>query len=198
MAILLFWRGGAVGLVCEHWPSRHWSSLAAYFSNTMAKQSAALNHLAQKKGCSVAKRLKQLWPKRGLWLAQQFARLDRPLRFVVVGSLNTAFGYSCYALFLSLEIHYAIAAALATIAGALFNFKTTSILVFRRKENRLLLRFLAVYVIIYVVYALLLRVLITNGLTPYAAGAILVLPSAIGSYFALSVVVYRKKAGYNA
>ena len=53
------------------------------------------------------------------------------VKFVLVGILNTAFGYLVFALLLFLGLHYTLAVILSTIAGVLFNFKTTGTLVFK-------------------------------------------------------------------
>ena len=57
-------------------------------------------------------------------------------QFVLVGILNTAFGYGCFALFIYLGLHYTIAVLLGTCLGILFNFKTLGHLVFKNKQNR--------------------------------------------------------------
>ena len=69
-------------------------------------------------------------------------RLPEPLRpsrrflhFLLIGALNTAVGYGLFVLFLWLGLHYALAAAFATVLGVLFNFKSTGGLVFKSKDN---------------------------------------------------------------
>jgi putative flippase GtrA len=104
------------------------------------------------------------------------------LRFLVVGGLNTIFGYSVFATFILLHFHYVIAALLAQICGVLFNFKTTGILVFKNKNNRLLYRFFGVYLFTYLVNIGLLKVFDIYGVKSLIAGAIIVLPLALVSF----------------
>jgi putative flippase GtrA len=51
-------------------------------------------------------------------------------RFLLVGALNTLFGYFLYGSLILIGINYKLAALLATIQGVLFNFQTTGRLVF--------------------------------------------------------------------
>ena len=68
--------------------------------------------------------------------------LDKKFRkFFLVGVVNTIFGYSLYALFLSLGFHYNIAVLFSTILGILFNFKTIGKFVFNKSSNRFFLKF---------------------------------------------------------
>ncbi|MFN6273722.1 MAG: GtrA family protein [Microcystis sp.] len=52
------------------------------------------------------------------------------VRFLLVGILNTLFGYFLYGSLILIGINYKLAALLATIIGVLFNFQTTRRLVF--------------------------------------------------------------------
>src|SRR5665647_2063048 len=110
-------------------------------------------------------------------------RLDpRFIKFLFVGGLNTLFGYGMFALFIYFHLHYSIASLLATLLGVLFNFKTTGKLVFKSSDNRLIVRFFAVYGMVYLVNVLFLKGFSWFGLNYYIAGAILVLPLAALSY----------------
>lgn len=101
------------------------------------------------------------------------------IRFLAVGLLNTVFGYGCFAFFLYLGIHYALALFLATVAGVLFNFKSTGALVFKSHDNSLIFRFVMVYVVVYVVNVLLLKLLGMWGIDAYWGGAFLIVPMAL-------------------
>jgi putative flippase GtrA len=67
------------------------------------------------------------------------------IKFILVGILNTIFGYSLFAILLYTGLHYTLAVILSTIIGILFNFKTIGILVFKNKNNKLIFKFFAVY-----------------------------------------------------
>ena len=69
----------------------------------------------------------------------------RFIRFLIVGGLNTAFGYLVFAVFIWLDFHYSAATSLSTVIGIVFNFFTTGRLVFKNSNNRLIFKFFAVY-----------------------------------------------------
>lgn len=104
------------------------------------------------------------------------------IRFLSVGLVNTAFGYGCFALLLSTGMHYPLALLFATIAGVLFNFKSIGVLVFRSHDNRLLVRFVLSYTIVYVVNVCGVRLLTLVHITPVIGGALLLLPMALLAY----------------
>ncbi len=118
-------------------------------------------------------------------LARQF------VRFLLVGVLNTAFGYLCFAAFVWGGLHYAWALLLATVAGVLFNFLTTGRLVFGATGGGALARFVAVYAVVYTANVAGLAMLSKVGVTTYAGGAMLLLPVAFLSYFLNKKFVFR-------
>jgi len=71
------------------------------------------------------------------------------IAFIIIGVINTLFGYGIYALFVYLGFHYALAAFFATCAGILFNFKTIGKFVFKNSDKKLFLNFVGVYFILY-------------------------------------------------
>ncbi len=71
------------------------------------------------------------------------------IKFLFVGVLNTLFGYGVFALFNFAGFHYSISTLLATVLGVLFNFKTTGCIVFKNGDNRLIIRFVMVYLFSY-------------------------------------------------
>ena len=104
------------------------------------------------------------------------------VKFIAVGVLNTAFGYSCFALFLYLGLSYAPALLAATVVGVLFNFKSTGILVFKSRSNKRIFRCVLIYGIAYGVNVLLVKLLLLAGFNSYAAGALCLLPVALLSF----------------
>lgn len=113
------------------------------------------------------------------------------IRFLVVGGINTLFGYSVFAIFIYLGFHYTIASFLSTVIGVLFNFKTLGKLVFKNNSNALIFKFFVVYAITYVINISLLRVLKTLGINMYIAGAILILPLAVLSFLLNKKFVFK-------
>ena len=107
---------------------------------------------------------------------------SRFIRFLLVGVLNTIFGYSVFAIFIFTGMHYAVAALLSTICGILFNFKTTGQIVFGSRDNSLLLRFFGVYAITYVIGVLFLKLSTAFQWNVLIAAAVLMPPMAVVSY----------------
>lgn len=114
----------------------------------------------------------------------------RFVRFLFVGVLNTAFGYGVFVASLWSGMHYALAAAVATTLGILFNFKSMGTLVFQSRSNNKLPRFIAVYSLVYVVNVLGLGLLLRLGIREWLGGLILILPCAMLSYILNSRFVY--------
>lgn len=104
---------------------------------------------------------------------------SRFFRFILVGGINTTFGYGCFALLLYAGLHYALALLLATVLGVLFNFKTTGLLVFGSRNNRLIVRFILAYAFVYLLHVGALQVLTGLGVSPYIGAAIMILPISV-------------------
>ncbi len=117
------------------------------------------------------------------------------LRFLVVGGINTLFGYGVFAFFIFLKFHYSIAALCGTVLGVLFNFQTIGRIVFREHDIKLIFRFVGVYAVVYGINVLGLKVFDIFHVTAYISGAVLVLPLALLSYFLNKLFVFNKKKG---
>jgi putative flippase GtrA len=103
-------------------------------------------------------------------------------RFLLVGVMNAAFGYGCFAGFLYLGLHYSAALLFATILGIAFNFKSTGALVFGSKNNKLIFRFIAGYGLVYGANVAGIAALELFGVDPYLAGMALIVPMALLSF----------------
>ena len=115
------------------------------------------------------------------------------IRFLMVGIVNTLFGYSLFVVLIYVGLHYTIAVFLGTVLGVLFNFKTTGKLVFKSQDNRLLWKFFGVYTVVYVLNILGLYCLDKISIDAYRAGAILILPMALVSFWLNKRFVFRGK-----
>lgn len=125
------------------------------------------------------------------WLLPERIRHSRRfLRFLLVGGINTAFGYGAFVACLWLGMHYAMAVAVATMLGVLFNFKSTGTLVFKSRDNRKLPRFVGVYAIVYLANVVGIAILLRCGAPEWLGGLILILPCAILSYILNSRYVF--------
>jgi putative flippase GtrA len=116
----------------------------------------------------------------------------RFIRFLVVGGINTLFGYLMYAIFILLHVHYALASLLGTIMGIIFNFFTTGRIVFLNKELKLIFRFFLVYGITYLVKLFFLRIFDSYKIDMLTAGAVLLFPIALLSYSLNKTLVFRE------
>ena len=103
------------------------------------------------------------------------------LRFLVVGVLNSAFGYAVFAVFLLAGFWPGAALIAATAAGVGFNFQTSRRLVFRSRGR--VARFIGIYAAALVLNWASLRALHGLGLPELEAQALLVLPIAAFSFF---------------
>lgn len=112
-------------------------------------------------------------------------------RFLLVGLLNTAIGYSLFVLFSVLGFEAAFALAFTYVFGAISNFFTTGKLVFGATNLKYFLRFLSVYVAIYAVNLGFLTLLIGAGIEKLISQAILVPFMAILSFLAFKVFAFR-------
>jgi putative flippase GtrA len=116
------------------------------------------------------------------------------MRFVLVGGINTAFGYGVYAAGIYAGAGYAVASAISMIAGVLFNYYTTGGLVFRGASSASLLRFTVCYAVVYLFSVALLAQMDAAGIDPYLAGILVGMPAALLSYLLLKLLVFRRKA----
>lgn len=94
------------------------------------------------------------------------------IKFILVGILNTFFGYFVFALLLFFGLHYTISVILSTIAGIIFNFKTTGTLVFQNSNNRLIFKFVAVYALTCIIGIIILRLAEISRTNLYLAGLV--------------------------
>lgn len=115
----------------------------------------------------------------------------RGVRFILVGILNSAFGYACYSLCTYLGFGYFGASATAMVLGILFNYRTIGALVFKDQAASFW-RFAACYLLVLAFTVLLLEASGRIGLDPYLAGLVVAIPSAGLSYFLQRQFVFTK------
>jgi putative flippase GtrA len=128
------------------------------------------------------------------WACRSFPALLNPqfLKFLVVGVVNSAFGYGCYFVLLKVGFNDAAALFCATVAGVFFNFKTTGSLVFQSGDNRLIFRFAAVYAVLYGINLVTIKALEYAGTGPAWAGALALPPMAVLSFLLNRSFVFTK------
>ena len=113
------------------------------------------------------------------------------LKFILVGLINTTFGYGLYLGCLHIGLNYMIAALISTILGIIFNFFTTGRLVFKSNDNSLIFRFLFVYFIIYLFTIFGLTLLNSFKVSYEIAGAIMIPPNAILAFYLNKRMVFK-------
>jgi putative flippase GtrA len=116
------------------------------------------------------------------------------VRFLVVGVLNTAFGYLTFALLLH-WLTRPLALLCSHLLGVAFNFHSTSIGVFHQYRYRLLLRFVLAYGAVYAFNLALLESLCQVGGVPdlLAQGAAVPF-AAVFSFVVLRRFVFVRRA----
>lgn len=119
--------------------------------------------------------------------------MNRFVKFLLVGVLNTLFGYAMFALFIYLGFHYTIASLFSTILGIMFNFQTIGKMVFGNKRQQLLFKFTGVYAVIYGLNVLGLHLFELRNINNYIAAAILAFPLAILSYMLNKNMVFKEE-----
>ena|SRR5437868_4446199 len=118
----------------------------------------------------------------------------RMLTFLIVGMLNTAVGYTLFALlFLATQSHR-VAVVFAFIGGIVFNFFSTGRLVFKSRRLGALIPFILGYLVILALNLALLEVLVRLGVNALVAQAISLPPLVVASYLINSRVVFRQRA----
>ena len=116
-----------------------------------------------------------------LWLRQFYAQ-HRFSRFILVGGLNTAVGYSLFLVALAIMPTTFSALFVANILAILFNFMTTGSLVFGARDSRLLPRFFGVYAVMFVYNSIGLTFLEDMGVRAWVGGLVLLPSSVVISY----------------
>ncbi|GGF58982.1 hypothetical protein GCM10007301_18360 [Azorhizobium oxalatiphilum] len=117
---------------------------------------------------------------------------NRIVRYVVVGGLNTLFGFAVYAVLALTSLPTWLILILANVAAISFNFATTGGIVFRDLKAQRIPRFLITYGIIFLTYLTLIE-----GLSPLVGGrivamAIVVLPVSALNYGLQMLFVFNR------
>lgn len=114
------------------------------------------------------------------------------VKFLFVGAINTIFGYTTYAIFVSFSIAPSTALLLSYILSIFWNFKTTGSIVFKNSDNKLIFKFFLSYVFTYWVNNTGLNFLMryTNK---YIAEAIVILPVAVLSFCIFKFLIFKEK-----
>lgn len=122
-----------------------------------------------------------------------YLKNSRIVNYLFVGICNTLFGYLLYALFIFIGLSFYIAAALSTIFGIFFNFKTISKYVFNSDNKKLFFRFLIVYIVGYLLGLSFIKLFSEMGFNYYISGFLAIVINAFITFILLNTMVYSKK-----
>jgi putative flippase GtrA len=116
------------------------------------------------------------------------------IRFLVVGGVNTLFGYAVFATLVLAGMPPMPALVITYVVGVLFNFFTTRRFVFSaRGHPAALLRFVVAYVVIYFFNLGLYSLVERAGATPLVAQALCVPVVAVFSFLLFKFQVFRDR-----
>jgi putative flippase GtrA len=116
----------------------------------------------------------------------------RFIRFLFVGALNTLFSLTVYWILVFFGVHYSLAVFISNMLGILFNYKTTGRLVFESRSNKLIFKFIAVYLLVYMLSVASLKLLFYLGVDKYTGAVIISLPMAVISFYLMKMFVFNK------
>lgn len=120
----------------------------------------------------------------------------RWLRFLVTGGVNTAFSYAVFALLVYLGLNYALSNLFSLMLGILFSFRTQSALVFNGAGRGVFGRYVAVWAVLYFCNVGMIAGFLRLGANAYIAGALVILPTAVASYFMQKYFVFPRETAY--
>ena len=124
-------------------------------------------------------------------LLNLFNQNKKFILFLCVGLLNTLFGYSIFAFFLWIGLHFTISALISTIAGILFNFTTFGRIVFKNNSYSNLPKFVFIYALNYFLGVGVLYYCDQLDYNLYLVQAILLMPTAVLRYLLMKYFVYK-------
>lgn len=115
--------------------------------------------------------------------------LRRFVRFILIGVVNTVFGYTVFSILVLLGVPPQPALILAFTIGVIWNYWTHARLVFHQRGLRQLPAYGLCYVLIYVLNSLALEAALRAGIGPLIAQAVLAPIAAVLSFFMISRVL---------
>ena len=131
-------------------------------------------------------------------MKRQFGILDlfdpRIIKFLSAGVLNTVFGYAVYAILIFVHVPYLTALFMATVIGVVFNYFSFGRMVFHGYGGWFVFgKFVIAYGLVYLINAVLLKVLIKYFLFSPYMGQMLCIPlSVLLSWLTMNYWVYKK------
>ncbi len=125
-----------------------------------------------------------------LFLKENFEARKQFIAFLLVGGLNTIFGYGVYAFFIFIGFHYLYASLFSRLLGFVFNFFTMGKLVFKKLDIRLIKKFVIFNMITYLLFIILIKLFSLWKINIYLSGLIASGFMAILSYLINKYLVF--------
>ena len=115
------------------------------------------------------------------------------IKYIIIGGVNTCFGYGVYWSLLQLDFNFAFAALISTVLGIIFNFFTFGQLVFEAKiDSNIFYKFVLIYGFRYLLSVGGISFLHFYGMSYEIAGAVMILLNAIIGFFLHKYLVFKK------
>ncbi|MGC1853815.1 MAG: GtrA family protein [Candidatus Aquirickettsiella sp.] len=124
------------------------------------------------------------------FLKENFEARKQFIAFLLVGGLNTLFGYGVYAFFIFIGFHYLYASLFSRLLGFIFNFFTMGKLVFKKLDIKLIKKFIIFNIITYFLFIILIKLFSLWKMNVYMSGLIASGFMAILSYLINKYLVF--------
>jgi putative flippase GtrA len=115
------------------------------------------------------------------------------LRYILVGSLNTAVGYGIYCLMLTAGLNFAGSSLFSLVFGVMLSFFTLGRYVFLSQLRGRFVKFLLVWAFLYIFNVTFIAAIIRFGFDAYLAGLIAAIPTLGASFLAQRFFVFSNK-----
>jgi putative flippase GtrA len=126
-------------------------------------------------------------------LRELYRRHREILLYLVVGGINTLFGYGIYALGLWIGLEFRIAAVISQVLGTLFNYGTYGRVVFHARPGWIgITKFVLSYMTLMAINIGLLTLFHSWGASPLLAGVFSGLIMPVLSFLSNKLIVFRK------
>ena len=117
---------------------------------------------------------------------------DKFIKYILTGILNTFFGFSIYALFISLNFNVEYSLFFATIVGVIFNYFSNSKLVFDKSLSlKIFMKFISFYSIVYFCNIFTVKILNKIISDLYLSGLISICIFAVISFFVFNLLIFK-------
>lgn len=113
------------------------------------------------------------------------------LLYLIIGVSNTAISYGLYAVFLSLGAEYKLASFASLVISIFTGFKLQGTFVFYNKSNRLIFRYIVLWITLYFLNIAMIGFLKSHGFNSYVAGALALAPIVVISFLLQKYIVFR-------